>query len=300
MTAGARPPVRPSAPRSGATGRRPGGVRYTGFARFVAAVFVAAAVAVGGRALLTRDTGGEPSHTARGGASPASSATSSATETARTVPGLPGCDYGALPAPDAGYGRWQRTLLDRAFALPQTYRPPDLVPVTEAGFASPEEVRSFVIPDLDALRRAAAANGTPVDVLVAYRSYERQAALFRQRVQEVGHAAAVAKTARPGHSEHQLGTTIDFRTTGQLDVTQDWESTPAGAWMASNGWRYGFLMSYPSGREDVTCYRYEPWHYRYFGRAMASRIHASGLTPREYLWRLDSALSPAPSGSASP
>ncbi|MFL5798541.1 MAG: D-alanyl-D-alanine carboxypeptidase family protein [Actinomycetota bacterium] len=279
--------------------RRPGGFRFTWFARFLVAVVAVAAVALGGRALLTRGADGEPSHTPRG-QSPVSSTTSSTTDATRKVPGLPACDYGTLPAPDVGYGRWQRTLLDTAFALPQTYQPPDLVSVTEAGFASPEEVRSLVIPDLAALRRAAEANGTPVDVLVAYRSYARQAALFQERIRQVGHAEAIAKTARPGHSEHQLGTTIDFRTKGQLDVTEDWESTPTGAWMADNGWRYGFLMSYPSGRADVTCYQYEPWHYRYFGRAMAGRIHASGLTPREYLWRLDSARSPSPAGSASP
>jgi D-alanyl-D-alanine carboxypeptidase len=70
--------------------------------------------------------------------------------------------------------------------------------------------------------------------------------------------------------------------------------------MAANAWRYGFVMSYPRGREDVTCYLYEPWHYRYFGRALAARIHASGLTPREFLWRMDASSPPAPAASGSP
>jgi D-alanyl-D-alanine carboxypeptidase len=193
-----------------------------------------------------------------------------------------------LPAPDARLGQWPRTLLDTTFALPDSYMPPDLVQVAEAGFESQEMVRSLVIPDLKALRRASEAAGNPVDVLVAYRSFARQQALFRQHVRELGHKEALAKTARPGHSEHQLGTTVDFRTKGQLDVDESWESEPAGAWMAANAWKFGFLMSYPRDREDVTCYSYEPWHYRYFGRDLAAKIRESGLTPREYLWDLDS------------
>jgi D-alanyl-D-alanine carboxypeptidase len=260
-------------------------------------VVAATAVLLGGRALVTNGDDGRGAQSPVSRAGSPSGATSSATEV-RTVPGLPTCDYGTLPAPDAGVGHWQRTLLDTTFALSGTYHPPDLVPVTEAGFTSPEEVRSIVIGDLTDLRRAAKANGTPVDVLVAYRSYARQAALFKKRVQQEGRDSAISKTARPGHSEHQLGTTIDFRSEGQVDVSENWESTPAGAWMARNAWRYGFLMSYPRDREAVTCYRYEPWHFRYFGREMASRIHASGLTPREFLWRLDAVRTPSPGGSS--
>ena len=66
----------------------------------------------------------------------------------------------------------------------------------------------------------------------------------------------------------------------------DWAATPEGAWLAENAWRFGFVMSYPRGKEAVTCYLYEPWHYRYLGRELAARVRASGLAPREYLWVL--------------
>ena len=145
---------------------------------------------------------------------------------------LPACAYAVLPAPDAKYGQWQRTLLDTTFALPGDYAPPDLVSVSQAGSQAGELVRSFVIPDLKALLQASDAAGNPVDVLIGYRSFARQQALFREHVKQFGHAEALAKTARPGHSEHQLGTTIDFRTKGQVDVPENWESEPAGAWMA--------------------------------------------------------------------
>jgi D-alanyl-D-alanine carboxypeptidase len=60
--------------------------------------------------------------------------------------------------------------------------------------------------------------------------------------------------------------------------------------MARNAWRFGFVMSYPKGREAETCYAYEPWHYRYVGREVAQAIHDSGLTPRRYLWELRQGL----------
>jgi D-alanyl-D-alanine carboxypeptidase len=66
----------------------------------------------------------------------------------------------------------------------------------------------------------------------------------------------------------------------------DWGATAAGAWMRDNAWRYGFVMSYPAGRQAVTCYAYEPWHFRYIGRELAAKVHASGLTLREWIWRV--------------
>ena len=64
-----------------------------------------------------------------------------------------------------------------------------------------------------------------------------------------------------------------------------WETTKAGAWLGANAWKYGFVMSYPKGKTSVTCYMYEPWHFRYVGRTVAKAVHDSKLTLREYLWR---------------
>jgi D-alanyl-D-alanine carboxypeptidase len=298
VSSAGRPPQRSGAPA--APPRRASKLHLTARGRIVLIVVVAVAVLLGGRALLSggAEGGPTPSASGRGRDTGTPTATTTASTTAPAVASLPDCRNAVLPAPDDRYGTWERTLLDTTFALPADYTPPDLVPATEAGSTSPQLVRSFVVPDLRALLRASDDDGTPVDVLVGYRSYARQEALFREHVRELGYAGALAKTARPGHSEHQLGTTIDFRTKGDVDVDENWESEPAGAWMAANGWRFGFVLSYPRDREDVTCYHYEPWHYRYFGRPVAARIHESGLTPREFLWRLDSS-SPGPSGTDS-
>lgn len=228
-----------------------------------------------------------PSPSASDGALP--STTPASTSPQPTVdplgqPPLLACNYWDLPARQIGYGEWHRTLLDTAFVLPESYVPPQLVPLTEAGFESELLVRRVLIADLRALRRAAQAAGNPVEVEAAYRTFVQQAVLFDNRVADFGEEKALRRAARAGHSEHQLGTAVDFKTAGADTVSQGWESTPAGSWMAENAHEFGFVMSYPRDEQETTCYSYEPWHFRYFGRDVAARIHASGLTVREYLW----------------
>jgi D-alanyl-D-alanine carboxypeptidase-like protein len=114
-----------------------------------------------------------------------------------------------------------------------------------------------------------------------------------------GYSSAIKSSARAGHSEHQLGTTLDLRSWGGSApwYYADWGRTKAGTWLRTNAWKYGFVMSYPKGKISVTCYAYEPWHFRYVGRPMAAAIRASGLTLREYLWKLQT---PPPTPSATP
>ena len=200
--------------------------------------------------------------------------------------GLPACQYLDLPTRFTSPADWQRTLVDTLFSVPQSYQPSGLVPVSEAGIDGVGQVRALVIPDLEALASAARAAGTPVAVQSAYRSYAYQVSTFNSWVAQHGYDSALEGSARPGHSEHQLGVAIDFMSAGggaPWDAG-DWAVTPAGRWMAANGWRFGFVMSYPWAKAEVTCYAYEPWHYRYVGRDAAAAIHDGGLTLREYLW----------------
>jgi D-alanyl-D-alanine carboxypeptidase len=178
------------------------------------------------------------------------------------------------------------------------------VPVSEAGFHSGVLVRDVVLRDLAALRSAALAAGHPIEIVAAYRSYQYQADLFQRRAYRLGADQAMMKTARPGHSEHQLGTAVDLKRSGVPTTSESFGATATGRWLLANASSYGFVLSYPEGGEAVTCYAYEPWHFRYFGRKMASRIVASGLTTREYLWAHRPAkpahASPPPTSSAPP
>ncbi len=203
------------------------------------------------------------------------------------VPPLPACTYEDILTPLTGTRDWRANLVDTRLMVPADYVPPNLVSTANAGLSGGYLIRSLVIPDLSALVSAAAANGTPIDIVSAYRSYEQQEQTFNYWVSQVGYEEALLVSARPGHSEHQLGTTLDFTSLGGAAPWEysDWAQTPAGAWMAANAWQYGFVMSYPRDSFDVACYSYEPWHYRYVGRTVAAGIRASGLTSREWLWR---------------
>ncbi len=135
---------------------------------------------------------------------------------------------------------------------------------------------------------AARAAGARFAVQSAYRSYATQKSTFAYWVRVHGYATALKESARAGHSEHQLGTTLDLKAYGgkaPWDYTYDWATTKVGAWLKNNSWKYGFVISYPKGKTSVTCYQYEPWHFRYLGRARARAVQQSGLTLREFLWR---------------
>ena len=251
----------------------------------MAILLVLVAGVVAGIGAVASMFGPDPSRTPLGTAS--SSVGSPSTSSSPSASPLPRCRLGKKPAADRDLDDWAVTLVDTTFRLPKDYEPEDLVSVARAGFPeSPLKVRSLVVDDLADLREAAEDAGARVDVEAAYRSFADQASLFDRRAEDLGRAGALDRVARPGHSEHQLGTTVDFRTYGTIDVDQDWDDTPTGAWVQNNGWRYGFVQSYPKGRSAVTCYDFEPWHFRYVGRDIAARLRASGLTLREFLWDL--------------
>jgi len=220
-------------------------------------------------------------------ATTASAPTTAPTTTSTPLVAPPPCEAPARSEPTA-YARpedWYRTLVDPTYAVPEQYAPPDLVPASEAGYSADHRIRAIVVEDLDRMRRAILDAGLPeVALLAAYRSLADQQLLFESRVAEMGDAAAAEGTARPGHSEHHLGTTIDVRPIGETDVDASFGATPTGRWLAAESWRYGFVVSYPEGTSDVTCYKYEPWHLRYLGPELAERVQRSGLTLREYLW----------------
>jgi D-alanyl-D-alanine carboxypeptidase len=198
---------------------------------------------------------------------------------------LPACRYRDESTRFGQPKYWKRTLLDTNLRLSRSYQPWDLVSVTRAGIRGSGQVRRLIIEDLAALASAARQAGKPLAVRSAYRSYQTQVATFASWVARSGYEQALKFSARPGHSEHQLGTTIDFTTAPGVPLSTRFGTSPAGLWLAANSWRYGFIMSYPKGMRRVSCYGYEPWHFRYVGRELASLIHASGEVPRRYLWQ---------------
>jgi D-alanyl-D-alanine carboxypeptidase len=204
-----------------------------------------------------------------------------------------------VPAAARRPADWAGTLVDPLTTLGRDYVPPDLVPVSRAGIGGGGSVRKLVVDDLRALDRAARSAGVHLRVVSAYRSYRKQQSTFAHWVAVGGYRQAVATSARPGHSEHQLGTAIDFGEAGRPDPwNQSFGSTKAGRWLLVNAAQFGFVGSYPAGRQDEVCYDPEPWHFRYVGRADAMAIAASGLTLRTWLWRSSAAALSSAAGSA--
>lgn len=204
---------------------------------------------------------------------------------------LPSCDLGDVYTVPRGYDEWSITLVDRLLRVGKDYVPPDLVHVSEAGLPGGGHIRAVAVDDTKAMARAARAAGAPIGVWSAYRSYAQQQQIFTGYARQNGFDSAITYSQRPGHSEHQLGLGVDFMSAAGGDPLQgDWATTAAGAWMRDNSWTFGWVNSYPRGKDgarwnDRTCLRYEPWHYRYLGREVARKVHRSGLTIREYLWR---------------
>ena len=210
---------------------------------------------------------------------------SNAPSPARGMGPLPACRYDDISTSPRAYHDWSITLVDTILRVSRDYVPPDLVDVSAAGIHGKGRVRAILVDDLREMAAAAKAAGAPIAVESAYRSYETQQVVFQGWVAFHGRERALQLSARPGHSEHQLGIGIDFKSEGGSDpFDNEWQLTAQGKWMKAHAWEYGFVMSYPRGKLDVVCYDFEPWHFRYVGRPLAANIHGSGLTPREYLW----------------
>ena len=162
-----------------------------------------------------------------------------------------------------------RVVVDKQHALPKDYEPTDLValdnyPITanRAG----HRLSRRILPDLLAMVEAARIDGIELMVSSAYRSFDYQDGLYQRHVDRLGREAADLVSARPGHSQHQLGTAVDFGS-----IAEGYGDTANGRWVARNAGRFGFSLSYPLGATERTGYDYEPWHFRYIGR-VGSRL----------------------------
>lgn len=145
------------------------------------------------------------------------------------------------------------------------------------------QVRPEIAQSLQNMMNAAQNAGTPAVIISSYRSYQTQASTYQYWVDLQGQAEADRSSARPGHSEHQTGLTIDFgNPDGSCRLLACFGDGAAGKWLASNAHKYGFIIRYPQGKESLTGYIYEPWHLRYVGEDIATSLYNSGQTLDQY------------------
>ncbi|WP_223292623.1 M15 family metallopeptidase [Breznakiella homolactica] len=157
-------------------------------------------------------------------------------------------------------------LVDKKHALPPGYEPDDLVELTGPSYLVNRKgllLRSPAAESLEEMAAAARAEGVTLIASSTYRSYTYQEEVYARNVRQSGQETADRESARPGHSQHQLGLVVDF---GSID--DSFAVTKAGRWMVDNAGRFGWSISFPQGYEAVTGYRWESWHYRYVGREL--------------------------------
>ena len=115
----------------------------------------------------------------------------------------------------------------------------------------------------------------------SYRAFDRQESVYKEFYYSKGIDYADKYAARAGYSEHQTGLSLDIFTNG-ISTTDNFEESDAFKWLSKNAHKYGFILRYPKGKEYLTGYSYESWHYRYLGKEMATKVYESGLTYDEY------------------
>ena len=156
-------------------------------------------------------------------------------------------------------------LIDKKHTASSSYAPKDLVSLEKNSLFDLNKAGMKIRPEaysaLNEMAQAALNDGIRLLVSSAYRSYSYQENLFNYWVSVDGLEEAERESARPGTSQHQLGTAVDFGS-----ISDDFDKTQMGQWIYKNAADYGWSLSLPKGYEDVTGYRWECWHFRYIGK----------------------------------
>ena len=187
-------------------------------------------------------------------------------------------------------------VITKTYGMSRDYAPDDLISLNDyfgndVTLGYPIEIRAIMLEPLTQLLNDMQLLGLQPQILSGYRSYSAQSIAFDKWLTEFPDRAAIL-SAPPGHSEHQLGTTVDFGSPNLADYIDDPEmkdlqfhtyfyQTPEGIWLAENAHNYGFTLSYPRDTFDLTGFYYEPWHYRYVGPEMATQLYEMELSLAE-------------------
>ena len=115
----------------------------------------------------------------------------------------------------------------------------------------------------------------------AYRDYKYQEGVYNGYKKNNGESYADSISARPGYSEHQTGLALDVGVDNKY-ASDKFQYSKEYKWMKENSYKYGFILRYPEGKEDITGYKFEAWHYRYVGEEIAKVIYENDLTLEEY------------------
>lgn len=156
-------------------------------------------------------------------------------------------------------------IVNKKYKLSRFFRPGDILPKVKTAF--------------EAMQQAAYKEKILLLIVSGFRSYDYQMMLYnRYKKSDIN---ADRYSAKPGHSEHQTGLAIDLVNTESINIKKFKKEF---SWLDKNAYKYGFILRYPEGKEEITGYKYEPWHYRYVGKSLAKELYNKGkwITLEEY------------------
>lgn len=183
---------------------------------------------------------------------------------------------------------WRLVLINKQHSIPDDYEVKLGKISTVKGIMKCDE---RIIDDLRDMLQAAKEDNVTLEIQSPYRTEEYQKYLFNRKINtymekglsymEAYQLAGLAVNI-PGNSEHQIGLALDIVTPTYRKLTEGFADTDAGQWLAKNSYKYGFILRYPKGKEDITNVEYEPWHFRYVGVEAATVITEQGITLEEF------------------
>lgn len=173
-------------------------------------------------------------------------------------------------------------LVNKFHYLGEDFVPEDLVSVKNWYAYGENEIREEVYNAFLSMFRDAEKEDLKLIITSAYRDYAFQERLWKGYKNNKGEEWADSVAARAGYSEHQTGLTLDIITDGEYKTMDTFDQSDEFKWLSRNAHKYGFILRYPKGKEDITGYDYESWHYRYVGVETATKIYNLGITFDEY------------------
>lgn len=174
-------------------------------------------------------------------------------------------------------------IVNKYYKLSKDYEPDDLTKI-DSKFASGsnQRLRKEAAIKFEEMAAEALKNGYKIYAGSTYRSYDYQLGLYNRYVAKDGFDEAETYSARAGYSEHQLGLAVDI-INGKWEYLS--ENDEEYEWLIDNSYKYGFILRYPRGKEYITGYVFEDWHFRYLGIDLATKVYNSKLTYDEYVAR---------------